>query len=135
MNKDIKELTIKDLQPSQFYISQKKIDDINKWFNPNDLSNFEPIPIKILDGEIVITDGHTRIVAALQNGLYKVPLVYDEDELNWDMYRECVKECKKLNITSPLSLLSRIISEDEYEIKWNKWCDEMQQMVLNKTKN
>lgn len=135
MNKDIKELTIKDLQPSQFYISQKKIDDINKWFNPSDLSNFEPIPIKILDGGIVITDGHTRVVAALQNGLDKVPLAYDEDELNWDMYRECVKECKKLNITSPLSLLSRIISEDEYEIKWNKWCDEMQQMVLNKTKN
>lgn len=135
MNKDIKELTIKDLQPSQFYISQKKIDDINKWFNPNDLSNFEPIPIKILDGDIVITDGHTRVVAALQNGLDKVPLVYDEDELNWDMYRECVKECKILNITSPLSLLNRIISEDEYEIKWNKWCDGMQQMVLNKTKN
>lgn len=93
-NIDIHSLTIRDLQPSQFYISNEKIENIKKWFNPKDLSNFEPIPIKQLDGEIVITDGHTRLVAALLSGLESVPLIWDEDDLSWDMYRECVKECK-----------------------------------------
>ena len=119
---DIKTLKINDLQPSQFYISKEKINNIKKWFNPQDLSNFEPIPIKELDGQVVITDGHTRLVVALLFGLDSVPLVWDEDELNWDMYRECVRECKKLGITSPSNLLTRIISKDEYDIKWNKWC-------------
>ena len=127
---DIKTLRINDLQPSQFYISEEKINNIKKWFSPRDLSNFEPIPIKELDGQVVITDGHTRLVMALLSGLDSVPLVWDEDELNWDMYRECVKECKKLGITSPSNLLTRIISKDEYEIKWNKWCDEMQKTIL-----
>ena len=127
---DIKTLRINDLQPSQFYISIEKINNIRKWFNPQDLSNFEPIPIKELNGQVVITDGHTRLVMALLSGLDSVPLVWDEDELNWDMYRECVKECKKLGITSPSNLLARIISKDEYEIKWNKWCDEMQKTIL-----
>ena len=127
---DIKTLRINDLQPSQFYISIEKINNIRKWFNPQDLSNFEPIPIKELDGQVVITDGHTRLVMALLSGLDSVPLMWDEDELNWDMYRECVKECKKLGITSPSNLLTRIISKDEYEIKWNKWCDEMQKTIL-----
>ena len=127
---DIKTLRINDLQPSQFYISIEKINNIRKWFNPQDLSNFEPIPIKELDGQVVITDGHTRLVVALLFGLDSVPLVWDEDELNWDMYRECVRECKKLGITSPSNLLTRIISKDEYDIKWNKWCDEMQKTIL-----
>ena len=128
---DIRKLKINDLQPSQFYISIFKIDSIKKWFNPNDLSNFEPIPIKQLDDEIVITDGHTRLVVALLSGLDSVPLVWDEDELNWDMYRECVKECKKQGILSPCNLIERIVSKDEYDIKWNKWCDKMQARLLN----
>ena len=124
-------IKIKDLQPSQFYISESKIEAIRKWFNPKDLSNFDPVPIKRLDDEIVITDGHTRLVVALLSGLESVPLVWDEDDLSWDMYRECVKECKKLGIISPVNLIERIISKDEYEVKWNKWCDEMQARVLD----
>ncbi len=40
----INELNLKDLQPSQFYISEKKLKDIEAWLNPADLSCFEPIP-------------------------------------------------------------------------------------------
>ena len=42
------------------------------WFDPNDLSNFEPIPVKYLDNHYVITDGHTRIVAMLLSGLKRL---------------------------------------------------------------
>ena len=83
-NIKLNELKLKDLQPSQFYISEKKLRDIESWLNPVDLSCFEPIPLKLLDGRPVMTDGHTRAVAALRAGLDSVPLVWDEDELSWD---------------------------------------------------
>lgn len=125
-------IKIKDLQPSQLYISKEKLDAVMSWFDPNDFTNFEPVPIKLLDGEIIITDGHTRLVAALLLGLETVPLIWDEDELNWDMYRACVKECKKQRLLSPIDLLKRIVSKEEYDIKWNKWCDDLQAKVLGK---
>ena len=122
----IQELTLKDLQPSQFYISEKKLYDIEAWLNPKDLSGFEPIPIKILDGVPIMTDGHTRAVAALRAGLTEVPLAADEDELDWEMYRACVKACRERNIFSPTDLLPRIIPAHEYQEKWDKWCDILQ---------
>ena len=125
----INELKLKDLQPSQFYISAKKLKDIEGWLNPADLSCFEPIPVKLLDGRPVMTDGHTRAVAALRAGLDAVPLVWDEDELPWDMYRACVAACQEQAIESPSDLLPRIISEEEYQEKWDKWCDGMQAEV------
>ena len=120
---------LKELQPSQFYISEKKLCDIESWFDPSDLSGFEPIPVKLLDGMPVMTDGHTRAVAALRAGLDAVPLVWDTDELDWDLYRFCVKECRKQNVLSPADLLDRIITADEYDEKWNKWCDIMHQQM------
>ena len=95
---DICELKLKDLQPSQFYISERKLREVNEWFHPADLSNFEPIPVKMLDGIPVMTDGHTRAVAAVLAGLDKVPLVWDEDELSWEIYRRCILECKARGI-------------------------------------
>ena len=126
---EINELKLKDLQPSQFYISEKKLKDVEGWLNPTDLSCFEPIPVKLSDGRLVMTDGHTRAVAALRAGLEMVPLVWDEDELSWDMYRACVSACREQAIESPIDLLPRIISEEKYREQWDKWCDRMQAEV------
>ena len=97
----INELNLKDLQPSQFYISEKKLRDIQAWLDPADLSGFEVIPVKLLDGVPVMTDGHTRAAAALLAGLDTVPLVWDTDELDWRMYRRCVEECRRRQVFSP----------------------------------
>ncbi|MCR5072299.1 MAG: hypothetical protein K6A39_00525 [Clostridiales bacterium] len=126
---DITKLKVHDLQPSQFYISEKKLNDIECWFNPKELSNIEPIPVKLLDGMPVMTDGHTRAVAALRAGLDSIPLIWDEDDLDWDMYRACVKACRERSVFSPSDLLTRIISEKEYIEKWDRWCDAMQQRI------
>ena len=83
-------------------------------------------------GIVDIAFGVVLMVAALLLGLETVPLMWDEDELNWDMYRACAKECKKQGLLSPIDLLKRIVSKEEYDIKWNKWCDNMQAKVLGK---
>ena len=117
--------SLKDLQPSQFYISQAKLSNIQAWFCKDDLSNFEPLPVKVLDGIPILTDGHTRAVAAILAGLESVPLVYDEDELDWNLYRYCVEQCNQKGIQSPYDLVDRVISAHEYEEKWIGWCEQI----------
>lgn len=131
---DIHTLKIQDLQPSQFYISKEKLDGVLSWFNPQDLSNFEPIPIKVLQDKIVLMDGHTRIVAALLHNIDKVPLTWESDELSWDMYEACVEACIHRHIHSPYDLKDRIISKEEYKYKWDAWCDQMQEEVIKRRK-
>ena len=117
------EILLTDIHPSQFYISQKKISEIEKWFNPQNLSNFEPIPIKKLNGKIIFTDGHTRAWMAYKSGIKKVPIVWDEDELDWDFYQFCVEGCLEREIYSIKDFEKRILSEENYIQKWDKWCE------------
>ena len=123
-------LSLKDLQPSQFFISEKKLLDVQKWLNPSDLSGFEAIPVKMLDGIPVMTDGHTRAAAAVLAGLESVPLVWDRDDLSWEMYRRCVEECRKRQVHSPQDLICCIIPETDYREKWDRWSDQMQANAL-----
>ena len=118
--------TLRELQPSQFYISEKKLQDVRRWFDPSDLSGFGAIPVKMLDGTPVMTDGHTRAAAAILAGLDSVPLVWDRDELGWDLYRKCVRACRMRKIESPEDLVHCVIPEAEYHEKWDLWCDRMQ---------
>ena len=127
---DYQTIDISRIQPSQFYVSEEKLQAIETWFDPANLSNFDPIPVKKLDGELVSTDGHTRCVAALLAGLTAVPFVWEQDELNWEMYRRCVAACKEKGILCMVDLQSRIIPASEYEVKWNQWCDVMQAEVI-----
>lgn len=126
---DYQAVKLSCVQPSQFYISEEKLRAIEAWFDPNDLSIFEPIPIKLLDGELVSTDGHTRCVAAMLHGLDVVPFVWEEEDLDWEMYRRCVVACKERKIFSACDLKNRIISAADYKIQWDQWCDEMQAEV------
>ena len=123
--KQYPDYSLKDLQPSQFYISQAKLSNIQAWFRKDDLSNFEPLPVKVLDGIPILTDGHTRAVLAILAGLESVPLVYDEDELDWNLYRYCVEQCTQKGIHSPYDLVDRVISAHDYEEKWIGWCDQI----------
>lgn len=81
------EIQILRIQPSQFFISEKKIAQIKKWFQPNDLSNFDPIPVKMLNDKLIFTDGHTRAFVAYSAGMTKIPVVWDLDELDWEAYQ------------------------------------------------
>lgn len=132
---DIKKLRLLDIQPSQFYLSEKKIHNIKSWFNKADLSNFEPIPIKELNGRIIFTDGHTRAWVAYTQGLETVPLVWDEDDLDWEAYQMCVDACAERRVYTVADFEGRILSELSYKEKWNGWCDRLHESLEQSRKN
>ena len=119
------ELPINELQPSQLYISEVKLQQVQSWLNPNDKSNFDPIPIKLFKGKHMMTDGHTRATAAALAGWKTVPVTWDEDSLSMQAYAECVRWCDEAGINSALDLTGRIISSDDYAILWDRRCDDL----------
>ncbi len=126
VNKQDVKMKLLDIQPSQFYISQEKINRIKEWFQPLNLSNFEPIPIKELNGNIIFTDGHTRAWVAYEAGLTEVPVVLDEDDLDWELYQKCVDACLERGVRTVANLKDRVLLPEDYVIKWDDWCDELQ---------
>lgn len=131
---DNQSIDLSRIQPSQFYISEEKLRAVEAWFDPDDLSGFDPIPIKMLDGKMVSTDGHTRCAAAALHGLQAVPFVWEDEDLDWEMYRRCVAACKERQIFSAKDLMRRIIPAEEYRTKWDGWCDIMQTQVEEERK-
>lgn len=126
---DIHTLRLLDIHPSQFYISRAKLEAVRCWFDPSDLGGFHPLPVKLLRGRPVFTDGHTRALAAYLAGLERVPLVWDEDELDWDAYQLCADACESRGVQTIADLRRRILSPEENAVKWSGWCDAMQEVL------
>lgn len=114
------------LQPSQLYISAKKLADVRTWWRPPTLAALEPIPIKRLGDCILYTDGHTRAFAAYQQGFTEVPVVWDEDDLDWEAYQICVDWCLAEGIRAIADLAGRVIAPEQYETLWHDRCRVMQ---------
>ncbi len=123
--KEIFILPIMILQPSQLYISEGKLQNVREWFNSSDISTFDPIPIKYFMGRKLMTDGHTRTVAAYLAGWKDVPIYIDTDEFNMESYLIDIKWCEEDGIHSPADLGKRIVSHRDYEELWRRRCIEM----------
>ena len=119
-------LLLTDIQPSQFYLSRQKLERVQSWFDPNDLSNFTPCPVQLLNRRILFTDGHTRAYAAYKAGLLRIPLVWEQDQLSWNLYQKCVDACLACGVHSVADFDGRILTPEDYEAKWLGWCRTMQ---------
>lgn len=116
-------LPLSALQPSQFYLSQAKLTAVQSWFNPHDLSNFQPLPVKLLGDTYILTDGHTRAYAAYMAGLSRVPLCMEPEELDWNAYAACAEAATQRGVTCVADLQGRVLSEADYQEKWLGWCN------------
>lgn len=110
-------LDLKEIQPSQFYASEEKVEAISTFIHSG-----EDIIVQIdkIDGSYVSLDGHTRLVYAVQNGWNQVYgcLVDDAGEYT----RGFVAEAKQRGVFTPYDI--ELVSQKEYEIKWHKFCDD-----------
>jgi hypothetical protein len=122
-------IKLSKIQPSQLYISKQKLVSVKEIFNPEDLSTLKEIPVKKIDKEVFYTDGHTRAFAAYQAGLKRIPVIWEDEELDWESYKVCIKWCKDAEIYSIADLSRRVIDQKDYEILWYKRCRELHKKI------
>ena len=124
-------IEIDRLRLTQMYLSKHKLDGVLSWFN-EDLSGFEPVPVHdfLRDGELYLTDGHTRAFAAWQAGLKTIPVIYDNDDIVTNapgqrQYKRCIEWCESFGLRYISALGSRILDAEDYEKLWIKRCSYM----------
>ncbi|MGY5880500.1 MAG: hypothetical protein RTV31_09620 [Candidatus Thorarchaeota archaeon] len=119
-------LSIDQIQLSQLYISSAKLAIVMKAFESGNEKELEPIPIKELDGNLVSTDGHTRLLAWYLHGYTKVECEWEDVEMDWEAYRICVQWCREEKIDTIADLKDRILDSEEYQVLWLDRCRVMQ---------
>jgi len=111
-----------DLHPTQLYLSEKKLHDIQMLDQSEENINLDPISILAVGNRLLITDGHHRAYQALLAGQDTISAEFDQDggDVLYDLYAQA---CEERKIDSILDLKHRILPQEEYEAKWYNWCD------------
>ena len=120
-------LSIDQIQLSQLYISSAKLAIVMKAFESGNEKELEPIPIKELDGNLVSTDGHTRLLAWYLHDYTEVECEWEDVEMDWEAYRICVQWCREEKIDTIADLKDRILDSEEYQVLWLDRCRVMQE--------
>jgi len=109
-------LSLGEIQPSQFYVDKDKIAAVSTF-----LDKEEDIIIQVskYQDRYISLDGHTRLYYAVLKGFETVRAVLAETD---EYIMDFVEEAKKRGIYMPKDLV--LLSHEEYEEKWNKYCDE-----------
>ena len=113
---------LKDLHPTQLYLSEKKLQAIQMLDQSAEIINMDPISILAFGNRFLITDGHHRAYQALLAGRDTISAEFDRDG-GGALYALYAQACEERKITSVLDLKNRILPQDEYEAKWYNWCD------------
>ena len=116
------EVNIKDLHPTQLYLSEKKLQDIQMLYQSAEIINMDPISILTFGNRLLITDGHHRAYQALLTGQNTISAEWDKDGGD-EIYHLYAQVCEERKIYSILDFKNRILDRDEYEAKWYNWCD------------
>ena len=116
------EVKIKDLHPTQLYLSEKKLQDIQMLYHSVERQNINPISVLAFGDRLLITDGHHRAYQALLTDQDTISAEFDKDGGD-ELYHLYAQVCEERKIYSVLDFKNRIIPQDEYEAKWYNWCD------------
>ncbi|MFP4609292.1 MAG: GNAT family N-acetyltransferase [Candidatus Aenigmatarchaeota archaeon] len=117
--KKIEEVNISEVQPSQLYLSSRKLEEMD------DESDLEPLPIKRIGDRVFFTDGHHRAHTLFERGIEKVEVYEDHDDLDWLAYLICVDWCEKEGLRDIGDLNDRIIDEESFKEAWIGRCQRM----------
>ena len=115
-------VNIADLHPTQLYLSEKKLQDIQMLYQSAETIQVDPISILAFGNCLLITDGHHRAYQALLAGRDTISAEFDRDGGD-ELYHLYAQACEERKIYSALDLKNHILPQDEYEAKWYNWCD------------
>lgn len=114
-----------ELSPSQLYISARKLRAVMEWFD-FDSPAYEPCPAYVLDGTLILMDGHTRAFVAYLGGANSIRIRELEDseaeELNLGLYRECLEWCRQEGVSDLSDFIGRVVSHSAFEELWIDRC-------------
>jgi hypothetical protein len=116
------EANLDDLQPSQLYISSDKLAAVERTMREHESWHDAPVSVKRLASRTVLTDGHTRALAAFRQGRGTIRAYWETEELDWEAYQVCVQWCVDEGIQSVADLEARIVTAKQYEELWLKRC-------------
>ncbi len=114
-----------ELQPSQLFVSAEKLSSVMKEDTAVTVEGVQPVPVKKLQDRVVLTDGHTRALAAVLSGLAEIRVFWDEDDLDWEAYDICVAWCREEGIRTVADLRDRVVSAEVYQEVWLERCRAM----------
>ena len=115
-------VNIKALHPTQLYLSEKKLQDIQTLYQSAETIQVDPISILAFGDYLLITDGHHRAYQTLLAGRETISAEFDRDGDN-ELYYLYAQACEERKIYSVLDLKNHILPQDEYEAKWYNWCE------------
>ena len=115
-------VNIKNLHPTQLYLSEKKLKAIQNLYQSAETFNINPISVLAFGDRLLITDGHHRAYQALLAGQDMISAEWDKDGGD-EIYHLYAQVCEERKIYSILDLKNHILPQDEYEAKWYNWCD------------
>ena len=115
-------VNITDLHPTQLYLSEKKLQDIQMLSQSVEIINVAPISVLAFGDCLLITDGHHRAYQALLAGRDTISAEFDKDGGD-EIYHLYAQACEERKISSVMDLKHHILAQDEYEAKWYNWCD------------
>ena len=121
-------VNITDLHPTQLYLSEKKLQDIQMLYQSAETIQVDPISILAFGNCLLITDGHHRAYQALLAGRDTISAECDKDGGD-EIYHLYAQACEERKISSVMDLKHHILAQDEYEAKWYNWCDGFNQAV------
>ncbi|WP_100486082.1 hypothetical protein [Sporolactobacillus pectinivorans] len=125
-------LDLYQIRPSQLYLDQSKIDRLQGQFDPLNIRNNMPLPVKKIGGEVFLTDGHTRAYLYDCSKISMIPVYWDEDDLDIEVYQTCLKWCREEMIMFISDLKDRILPHDQFVEQWVNRCEAASQKLKKK---
>ncbi len=115
--KNVFQIDLTQIQPSQFYVDRDKISAIRSFIQKPEDIIIQALPYK---DRYISLDGHTRLYYAVMMG-WKTVYAVEENSDDW-VYK-FVKEAACRKIYTPMDM--ELVTHEEYESKWNRFCDEL----------
>ncbi len=114
---EVFDLPLEEIQPSQFYVDRDKLSAVDSFIQgPEDIV----IPVREYEGRYVSEDGHTRLYLAHQRG-YDHVRAFLEKEIVGSYILDFAAEAQDRDVYHVWDMTA--LSHEEYEVKWNRFCD------------
>ncbi len=118
------DINIKDIQPSQFYVDETKLNEISNFIKQEEDII---VPVVKYKNRYISLDGHTRLFYAVLHGFTRVK-AYIPKVIDFD-YMFFVNEARERNINNIKDM--KKLSHSEFDLLWNKFCDENNKKNIN----